>query len=76
MREHIETRRKLKHIYDVKTFDDLLNQCVLTDEEKLITRMHYLQGKDLAYIGDILGYSESTIKRRHQKIIQKLSKLI
>jgi len=76
MRANIETRKKLKNFYDVKTFDDLLNQCVLTEEEKQIVRLYYVKGKNLAYIGDLLGYSESTIKRRHQKILQKLGNLI
>lgn len=76
MREHIETRRKLKNMYDVRALDDLLNRCILTEEEKHITRMHYLQGKELTFIGDMLGYSESTIKRKHKHILSKLSNLL
>lgn len=34
------------------------------------------QNKSIGYIADILGYSESNIKKRHNKILNKLSKLI
>lgn len=76
MSEHINTKHKLKEICEVKTFEDLLNSCTLTEEDKTIIRLHYLKGKDLAYIADILGFSESTIKRRHKKILIKLNKII
>lgn len=76
MSDHIETRRKLKSIYDVRTFEDLLECCVLTDEEKELLKLYYLRGKDLGYIADMLGYSESTIKRKHQKALTKIHKLI
>lgn len=76
MSEHIETRNKLKSIYDVNTFEDLLNSCVLTEEDKTILKLHYLKGKNLGYIADELGYSESTIKRKHHKILSKLNKMM
>ena len=76
MSEHIETRRKLSNIYSVKTFEDLIESCVLTEEDKTLLRLHYLKGKDFRYIGDELGFSESTIKKRHKKILSKLNKLL
>ena len=76
MSDHIETRRKLRSIYDVRTFEDLLGCCMLTDEEKELLKLHYLRGKDLGYIADMLGYSESTIKRKYQKALTKIHKLI
>ena len=74
--EHIKTRNKIKNIASITTFNDLLDSCTLTDEDKEILRMHYLQGKDLQYISDIMGFSESAIKKRHQKALQKLNKLL
>ncbi|MBP1549276.1 MAG: hypothetical protein J6A05_04660 [Oscillospiraceae bacterium] len=38
--------------------------------------MHYFQEKNLAYIGDMLGFSESTIKKKHKKILEKIIKVI
>ena len=73
--EHIETRRKLRSIYDVSTFEQLVESCVLTDEDKSILRLHYLKGKDFRFIGNALGFSEVTIKRRHRKILSKLNKM-
>lgn len=71
----METRHKLKGIPDVSGFDGLLESSTLSDEDKQILRWHYLQGKDFRYIGDILGYAEVTIKKRHAKALSKLNKL-
>lgn len=74
--EHIETRQKLRSICKVSTFETLIESCVLSDVEKDILRLHYLKGKDFRYIGDTLGFAEVTIKKKHKRILQKLSKLI
>ena len=74
--EHIKTRNRVKSIAKVSTFNDLLEACMLTEEDKEILRMHYLHGKDFRYIGDTLGFSESTIKKRHRKALQKLNKVL
>ena len=75
MSESIETRKKLKEIAKITQFDMLLNQSTLSDLDKEILRLHYLQEKDFRYIGDILGYAEITIKKRHIKALKKLSNL-
>ena len=74
--EHINTRNKVKDIASITTFNDLLDACTLTDEDKELLRMHYLQGKDFRYIGDMLGFAESTVKKRHHKALQKLNKIL
>lgn len=76
MTEHIKTRNKLKEVCLVTTFEALLSQCTLSDTDKEILRMHYLQEKDFRFIGDQLGFSEATIKSRHRKAIHKLSSLL
>ena len=76
MSKHIETRNKIKGIADISSFTDLLNNSTISDDDKLLLRLHYLQGKDFRYIGDMLGYSESTIKQRHRRILKKLSKIL
>lgn len=76
MSDHIKTRNKLKSIPKVSTFMELLDSCTLSDEDKKIIKMHYVQGKNLSYIADMLGYSESTIKKKHKKILYKLSKIL
>lgn len=74
--EHVKTRNKIKDIASIKTFNDLIDSCVLSDEDKELLRLHYLHGKDFRYIGDMLGFSESTVKKRHRKALQKLNKVL
>lgn len=74
--DHIKTRDKVKSIAKISTFNDLLDACTLTDEDKELLRLHYLKGKDFRYIGDTLGFAESTIKKRHRKALQKLNKIL
>lgn len=74
--EHIKTRTKIKEIASISSFNELLTASTLSDEDKEILRLHYLKDKDFRYIGDMFGYSESTIKKRHKKAIAKLSKLL
>lgn len=74
--EHIVTRTKLKEIPDVVTFEDLLNRCTLTDADKHILREHYINEKSFLSIAMEMGYSEDTVKHRHQKILKKIKKLL
>lgn len=76
MTEHIETRNRLKEIVEIQTFSDLLNRCILSEEDRQIMELHYLRGKDLRYIADLLGYSEGTIKKRHRRILKKLKQIL
>ena len=76
MTEHIETRNRLKKIVEIQTFSDLLNRCILSEEDRQIMELHYLRGKDLHYIADLLGYSEGTIKKKHRRILKKLKQIL
>lgn len=76
MTEHIQTRAKVQEIPSVKTFNALLDDCMISSEEKTLMRMHYIENKDFRYIGDMLGYSEVTMKRWHHKILKKINKLL
>lgn len=74
--EHVKTRNKIKEIASITTFNELIDACTLTEEDKELLRLHYLQGKDFKYIGDKLGFAESTVKKRHRKALQKLNKIL
>lgn len=76
MTEHIETRTKLKEIVEIQTFSNLLDRCILSEEDRRIMELHYLQDKDLRYIADLLGYSEGTIKKRHRKVLKRLKQIL
>ena len=75
MSVNIETRKRLKDIPSIVTFDALLEQSTLSDLDKEILRLHDLKEKDFRYIGDTLGYAEVTIKKRHLKALSKIQSL-
>lgn len=74
-KENARTRKKLKQIESVKDFEDLLNQTMISEEDKTILRMHYKEQKSLMYIADFLGMSEITVKKKHRKILLKIGKM-
>ena len=76
MSEHIETRKKLKEIASVSSFQTLINSATLSQTDKQILTLHYIDEKDFRYIGDTLGFSESTVKKRHKRALKKLKELL
>lgn len=72
MSDHIEIRKRLRNITSVAEFEKLLNSRMITDTDKKILKMHYIDNKPLSYIGDMLGYSESYVKKRHRYILRRL----
>ena len=72
----LKARNHLKNIGRKDEFYSLLDKCVLSETEIQILTMHYIEQKNLAYIGDMLGFSESVIKNKHKKILQKIIKVI
>lgn len=71
-RENAETRKKLKGISSVDEFRSILERTMLSDEEKQILILYYKEKKSSAYIADELGMSETTVKRKHRKMLMKL----
>ena len=76
MSAHIDTRRNLRQIELVQDFESLLSLCTLSDADKESLRLHYIQQKDFRYSGDMLGYSEASIKKRHKEALRKISKAL
>ena len=74
-KETAKTRKKLKQIGFVYDFENILEQSMLSEEEKTILRMHYKEQKSLCYIADVLGMSEITVKKKHRKMLMKIGKL-
>ena len=70
-----KARNKLKRIVRVDDFNDLLNQTMLNDEERKIMEMIYKENKTMACIADELGMAEVTVKKKHSKILRKMSKM-
>lgn len=71
-KENAETRKKLKGISYVDEFRSILERTMLSEEEKQILILYYKEKKSLAYIADELGMSETTVKRKHRKMLMKL----
>lgn len=76
MSDHMNTRHYIENIPELGEFNNLLNRSTLSQEDKTLMYMHYVEDKDFRYIGDMFGYSESWVKKKHRKIIKKLGKLI
>lgn len=70
------TRDKVRQVGSFSTLQELLDSSTLSDLDKKIVVLHYVQEKNFACIGDELGYSESGIKKRHKKILNKLGQLL
>ena len=69
------TRDKIKNISTIKDFDDLLSQTMLNDDDIKIMEMIYKDSLPLGVIADKLCMSESTVKRKHKRILVKMSKM-
>lgn len=75
-RTNKEVKHKIQGIGDIRTFKQLLERLMVTDEDKQILTMIYVEHKTLAYIADIMGYSEATIKNRHKRCLRLIAKII
>ena len=75
-KENAETKNKLKNMESVNDFEELLNKLMASEEDKKILIMHYKDGKSLGYIADVLGISESSVKKKHSKLLMKIGKII
>lgn len=74
-KHNAKTRKKLKQISSVKDFESLMEQTMLSEEEKKILWLHYKAQKTMAFIADELGMSETTVKKKHSKMLMKIGKM-
>ena len=56
--------------------NDILNQIVLSDRQRTIFMMYYINRKNVGFIADSLYVSESVIKRELKSIRNKMLTLI
>jgi len=76
MTKHIELKHKVKNINRKTDFNSLLEESMLSEIEKKIMVMYYLENKQINYIADELGYSEQGIIKMHKRILNKLESLL
>ena len=69
-------RKYLTDIPEKQIYLDLMNRAKLTPTERIVCDMKYLDGQNLCFIGDSLGFSEDWTKRIHKAALKKLSQII
>lgn len=74
--KNIETKHKIKNINRKIDFYNLLDECMLSEKEKQMMKLFYVENKEISYIADQLGYSSQGISKMHSKILKKLESLL
>lgn len=54
MTDHIKIKHKIQAIADVRDFESLLRVSMLSDEDKELLRLYYINGKNFAFVADTL----------------------
>lgn len=66
----------LKSLVTKEDLINLLNKLLLSDKERIVLEMIYLNHRSLSSIADDLGYSIQNIKVLHRKALLKVSSYI
>ena len=74
--EHIRVKRKLRDIVSIKTFEDIINDLMISEQEKKLMYLYYVKKNDFCFIADTLGMSESSVKNLHRNVLKKISKIL
>lgn len=74
-KESMNTRKKLRRISSVEDFEDLLEKTMLSEEERQLVILHYREQKPISYIADVMNMSETSVKRKHKKILNKMQRM-
>lgn len=64
-------KNKIKNL-TVKEFNDLLSELMITDEQRKMMKLIYLEHKPQDYIADTIGVSLSTVKWWHSVALDKI----
>lgn len=71
-----QARARLREVPQISTLLDILEDCAITEIDRNIIIMHYVDGYSFDFIADSLGYSVSAIKKKHKRILDKISKIV
>lgn len=74
MTEHIRRKHILEEMSKAE-IEAKLDEIVLSEEERELMTLLYLKRKPLGYIADIMGFSESGLKKMHCRIIKRMTNL-
>lgn len=75
MTKHVKIKHKIQTITKT-TFNEIMDEAMLSENEMHMMRMYYIEHKNLDYIADTLGYSRAGIIKMHQRILQKIESLL
>ena len=76
MTKHMEIKEKVKSIDKKSTFNEILDESMLSEKEKALMRMYYIDKQDFGYIADTLGYSKIGALKMHKRILTKIESLL
>lgn len=76
MTKHMEIKGKVKSINEKSTFNAILDNSMLSEKEKTLMRMYYIEKQDFNYIADTLGYSKIGVLKMHKRILAKIESLL
>lgn len=76
MTEHIELKHKVKSIGSKVTFNEILEESMLNDNEKELMKLYYEQNKPMDYIADVMGYSLQGVIKMHKRALKKIELLL
>lgn len=65
-------KHALLNISNIEEYNNFMDSKKLSNEQRQIADMVFVNGYDYRYIGDKLGYSERTIKSKVSKILEKI----
>ncbi len=75
MTEHIQAKKRLQSVATITELKAIFDECAISDEDREMLMLIYVRHKSFGWVADELGYSEETIKSRHKKCLEKLSKM-
>lgn len=73
--ETARAKQKLKGLCSVSDFNDLLDKLLLSEDERQILELKYHYNKTISYIADTLGMSESSVKKKQAKAMEKIARM-
>ena len=73
--ETARAKQKLKSLCSVSDFNDLLDKLLLSEDERQILELKYHHNKTISYIADMLGMSESSVKKKHTRAMEKIARM-
>ena len=75
MSKHIELKHEVQKITKTE-FNGILDEAMLSENEKAMMRMYYGEKKDMGYIADTLGYSKIGVLKMHKRILERIESLL